>query len=172
MKLTNRRLSVIALACASFLFPGREALAQAAPAATASPVPAGAATANVQKMAEGDESLSSGGAYTYDPAGRRDPFKSLLTGGGPKTGKGDGIGGILIEELSLQGVWKTRSGLVAQMAGPNSKSWLLRKGDQLLDGEVLNLTTNEIVFRQNVNDPTMLKPFREVVRELIPTTSK
>lgn len=110
-------------------------------------------------------------AYTYDPAGRRDPFRSLLVGNTSKP-QAEGTAGILIEELKLQGFWGVRSGMLAQMLGPNGKTWLLRKGDQLADGEVLNITANEIVFRQNVNDPTMLKPFREVVRELNPTTPR
>ncbi len=169
MQRRTRRGVILALGAIVGVFWGAAALAQEKPAPSSPPPPD---TANVQKLLEGEESVLSGAAYTYDPAGRRDPFKSLLATGGPKTGAREGLAGILIEELSLQGIWRVRSGLVAQMLGPNNRSWLLRKGDQLSDGEVLNITTNEIVFRQNVNDPTMLKPFREVVRELNPTTPK
>jgi type IV pilus assembly protein PilP len=147
----------------AFLFTTGSTFAQvSSPAAAPSPTP-------VEGMMAGEDS---GAAYTYDPAGRRDPFKSLLATGGPKSGQKEGLPGVLIEELQLQGIWRVKSGLIAQMLGPAGKTYLVRKGDQLADGEVLNITTNEIVFRQNVNDPTMLKPFREVVRELNPTNPK
>lgn len=161
-------LSVVALA--AFIALAAVAGAQAQPPAPAGTAAPAAGDAGVQKMIEGDEGSMSGAAYTYDPAGRRDPFKSLLVGA-PKA-QGTGLQGILVDELKLQGIWRVRSGLLAQMIGPSNQVWLLKKGDQLADGEVLNITTNEIVFRQNVNDPTMLKPFREVVRELNPTTPK
>src|SRR5690242_5658889 len=135
-----------------------------APAPTAPAAPPPTDPAAVNRLLEGEESST----YTYDPAGRRDPFRSLLAGRAKSST--EELPGI--DELALQGIWRVKSGFVAQMLGPSNKNYLLRKGDQLADGEVLNITTNEIVFRQNVNDPTMLKPFREVVRELIPTNAK
>ena len=44
----------------------------------------------------------------------------------------------------------------------------MREGDQLYDGDVVRITQNEVVFKQIVNDPTVLKPFREVVKKLNP----
>lgn len=159
-----KRAATVAFALmAAFVAPAILS-AQEAPAPAAAPVSAPA------DVADGSDETGAA-AYSYDPAGRRDPFRSLLVGSTSKP-QADGPAGILIEELKLQGFWGVRSGMLAQMLGPNGKTWLLRKGDQLADGEVLNITANEIVFRQNVNDPTMLKPFREVVRELNPTTPR
>ena len=51
---------------------------------------------------------------------------------------------------------------------------LIKEGDWIevpsfdADGDVVNITLNEVVFRQNVQDPTALKPFREVVKALNP----
>ena len=47
-------------------------------------------------------------------------------------------------------------------------SYLLRPGDQLWDGDVISITLSEVVFKQVVDDPTALKPFREVVKRLNP----
>ena len=38
----------------------------------------------------------------------------------------------------------------------------------LKDGDVIRITRHEVVFKQIVNDPTALKPFREVVKKLSP----
>ena len=67
----------------------------------------------------------------------------------------------------MTGVFRTEQGYVAQVqSAANEKSFLLREGDELYDGDVVRITENEIVFKQIVQDPTALKPFREVVKTL------
>jgi hypothetical protein len=164
-----RRLALAAaaalLACAAFA---------ASPAATPSPAPAPAPTpapaageSPGQALIEQEESAMSGRAYSYDPAGRRDPFRSLLLrsdkGGGHRA---PGIAGIAIDDVALQGIWRTRAGYVAQIRGTDNKSYLLRSGDQLFDGEVLRIAPNEVTFRQNLNDPQSVKPFRDITKQL------
>jgi type IV pilus assembly protein PilP len=110
-------------------------------------------------------------SYHYDPQGRRDPFQSLI-GPAPKLQPGQrpaGVPGFLIDEMKLQGVVKTRQGLVAMINGPDNKGYLIRVGDKVLDGEVIRITPNAVTFRQEVNDPTRIERFREVVKELNPT---
>ena len=51
-------------------------------------------------------------------------------------------------------------------AGNKQKSFLLKEGDQLFDGDVVSIAKDEVVFKQIVQDPTALKPFREVVKKL------
>jgi type IV pilus assembly protein PilP len=108
-------------------------------------------------------------AYHYDPKGRRDPFQSLI-GPAPALQPGQrpvGPPGFLIDEIKLQGVVKTRQqGLVAMVNGPDNKGYLVKVGDKVLDGEVIRITPASIVFRQEVNDPTRIERFREVVKEL------
>jgi type IV pilus assembly protein PilP len=108
-------------------------------------------------------------AYHYDPKGRRDPFQSLI-GPAPTLQPGQrpaGPPGFLIDEIKLQGVVKTRQqGLVAMVTGPDNKGYLVKVGDKVLDGEVIRITPVSIVFRQEVNDPTRIERFREVVKEL------
>ncbi|HEV7668034.1 MAG TPA: hypothetical protein VGS22_05890 [Thermoanaerobaculia bacterium] len=127
---------------------------------------------SIDQILEGEEEVLSGGGYSYDPGNRRDPFKSLLAKPdrlelrGPRP---EGIPGLLIDEVDLTGIFKTKKGFVAQVKAANqNKSYLLRVGDQLYDGDVVEIRPNEVVFKQIVQDPTALKPFREVVKTLGP----
>ncbi len=139
--------------------------------------PAGAGTTgganleDIDQILEGEEEVLSGSGFTYDPGNRRDPFKSLLAGvdrpefRGPRP---EGIAGLLIDEIDLTGIFRTSKGYVAQVVAANQKkSYLLKEGDQLYDGDVVSINHNEVVFKQVVQDPTALKPFRELVKSLI-----
>lgn len=126
----------------------------------------------IDEILEGEEAILSGGGATYDPADRRDPFKSLKVSAEEAKKKGprpDGIPGLMIDEIVLSGIIKTKRGFLAQIQAANQqKSFLLKAGDQLFDGDVIRISAKEVVFKQNVQDPTALKPFREVVKSLEP----
>jgi Tfp pilus assembly protein PilP len=112
--------------------------------------------------------------YRYDPQGRRDPFRSLI-GPAPKLDAGQrppGVPGFLIDEMKLQGIFKTRAGLTAMINGPDNKGYTIKVGDKVLDGEVIRITPTSVVFRQQVNDPTRIERYREVVKDLSPTAPK
>lgn len=127
-----------------------------------------------QSLQEILEEPSTGETYRYDPQGRRDPFQSLV-GPAPKIQPGQrppGVPGFLIDEMKLQGVVRTRQGLVAMVNGPDNKGYLIRVGDKVLDGEVIRITQGSVVFRQEVNDPTRIERYREVVKDLVPEAQK
>jgi hypothetical protein len=128
---------------------------------------------NIDEILQGEEDVLSGSGFSYDPGNRRDPFKSLLAAPdhteirGPRP---EGVPGLLIDEIDLTGIFHTSRGFVAQVVASNQKkSYLLKEGDQLYDGDVVSINKNEVVFKQVVQDPTALKPFREVVKSLNPT---
>jgi hypothetical protein len=141
----------------------------APPAATAEPQPP---DLDVDEILEGEEEVLSGSGFTYDPGNRRDPFKSLLAAPDRPEFRGprpEGVPGLLIDEIDLTGIFRTSKGFVAQVVAANQKkSYLLKEGDQLYDGDVVSITKNEVVFKQIIQDPTALKPFREVVKSLNP----
>jgi hypothetical protein len=128
---------------------------------------------NIDEILEGEEEVLSGGSFSYDPGNRRDPFKSLLSAPDRPEFRGprpEGIPGLLIDEIDLTGIFRTSRGFVAQVVAANQKkSYLLKEGDQLYDGDVVSINRNEVVFKQIVQDPTALKPFREVVKSLSPS---
>lgn len=143
--------------------PARPAGAAAVPSAGGAPPDASAPSGEPVE----DPSLS-GRGYTYDPAGRRDPFRSLLVRNDSRQpgARPPGIAGIGVDDVTVQGIWKTKSGYVAQIRGTDNKSYLLRAGDLLFDGEVTRVGPNEVGFRQNLNDPQSVKPFRDVTKQL------
>jgi Tfp pilus assembly protein PilP len=113
-------------------------------------------------------------SYRYDPQGRRDPFRSLI-GPAPKLEGGQrppGVPGFMIDEIKLQGVFKTGKGLMAMINGPDNKGYLIKAGDKVFDGEVIRITQTSVVFRQEVNDPTRIERFREVVKDIAPSGKK
>ncbi len=107
-------------------------------------------------------------AYQYEVGGRRDPFRSLLVRNTAERTRARpaGLAGVMVDEVELQGTIKTKSGWLAMVRSADNRSYLVRKGQALFDGEVVEITATEVVFRQNVNDPTNPKPFREVTKTL------
>ena len=148
------------------------ALAQApTPRPTPASAPATASQAEADKALEQELTAP---VYTYEVGGRRDPFRSLLIRNvNEKQGeRPPGLPGMMVDELDLQGTIKTAAGWVAMMRGTDNRSYLLKKGTTVFDGEVTDITGSEVTFRQNVNDPTNPKPFRDVVKALSLQRSK
>lgn len=129
----------------------------------------------IDELLEEDAVLLDTG-FIYDPKGRRDPFRSLLAVAevpdlGPRP---PGVPGFDIDEITVTGIYVTEDGPVAQIRSTGDvKSYLIRAGDQLYDGEVVRIDyirggAAEVVFRQREDDPEAPKPFREVVKRLQP----
>ncbi len=104
-------------------------------------------------------------AYGYDPAGRRDPFVSLL-GRGEDTqtqaARPSGVSGLLIGEVTVKGVLRDKGGYLAMLRAPDNKTYTVRVGDRLLDGSVKSINQDKVIFSQDVNDPLSLVKQREV----------
>ena len=149
------------------------------PATTATTATAASATtstsSNVQQsLQEILEEPSTGETYRYDPQGRRDPFRSLV-GPTPKIEPGarpPGVPGFLIDEIKLTGIVRTKQGIAGVISGPDNKGYLIRVGEKVLDGEVIRITPSSVVFRQEVNDPTRIERYREVVKDLTPPSEQ
>ena len=126
----------------------------------------------IDQILAGEEEVLSGEGYSYDPAGRRDPFVSLLTRNQAKElpqQRPPGVPGLLIDEIEIQGIFALSGRTFAQVqTSDKDKSYLIQEGDQLYDGEVVSIGNNEVTFKQVVNDPSVIKPFREVVKKLNP----
>ena len=147
-----------------------------APSSTAAPTTGTAVTGTSvqQTLQEILEEPTGADTYRYDPQGRRDPFRSLI-GPTPKlddSNRPEGLPGFLIDELKLQGIFKTRQGFTAMVNAPDNKGYSVRVGDKVLDGEVIRVTATSVVFRQEVNDPTRIERYREVVKDLTPAAAR
>ena len=102
--------------------------------------------------------------YSYDAAGRRDPFLNLLGTGvdGRSSKKGDGPAGMSSAEISVRGVLQSRGKLIAMVMGPDNKTYIVHQGDKLLDGSIKSITPQGLVIEQEVNDPLSVVKQREI----------
>jgi len=109
--------------------------------------------------------------YTYDPHGRRDPFVSLLRRGGdvPRASGGtrpNGLAGLETSEVTLKGTIATQGTYVGILQGSDSKTYIVRAGDKLLDGTIRVINPESMVIAQQVTDPLSLEKQREVRKVL------
>lgn len=164
---------VLVAAASAPAFP-QEQEAPAAPAEQAGEQEAEgtASTETVETILREQEELLKGQHFSYDPAGRRDPFRSLyetvklVKGPRPK-----GVAGMLVSEINLVGILKDDTGGdVAFFMGPDNKGYFLRVGDEVYDGTLIAIDTGSgtVTFRQQVDDPRLIKPYRDVPKRLVP----
>jgi hypothetical protein len=168
-------LRALALAVAGLLLLPAAAAQEAAPAAppqeTGQPPAGGAGDADtINRIMQDNEAMLAGRGFTYDPAGRRDPFRSLVDAANT-IGKGPrprGIAGMLISEVDLVGIVAKGKGSIAFFNGSDNKGYFLRVGDALYDGKIVRIDrrTGTVVFRQDINDPRSIKPYRDVTKRL------
>ncbi len=126
----------------------------------------------IEQILRGDQEVMQGEMFSYDPAGRRDPFRSLQEGfEEEEVGSGKvrppGLAGMLVEELRVEGIIQTPSGILAFVQGRDNLSYILRPGTKLYNGEVKEIYPDRVVFKQQAEDPKQIRPYEEVVRELV-----
>jgi Tfp pilus assembly protein PilP len=90
------------------------------------------------------------GDFLYKPKGRRDPFWNLLQGqkGKIQREQREGIAGLLIEELELEGILFRSGTYIALFKGPDGIPYDVKVGDSVYDGEVIKIDTNTVVFKR------------------------
>ncbi|HXV59520.1 MAG TPA: hypothetical protein VEK15_02415 [Vicinamibacteria bacterium] len=115
--------------------------------------------------------LTEGSGYRYEAGGRRDPFVSLALGIDillPEGQRPQGLAGMLIQEVSLRGIVKTKDGYIALIQGTDNKSYFARIGERLYDGSIQAIDDEKVVFRQEINDPLRIEKFQQVEKSLYP----
>jgi type IV pilus assembly protein PilP len=143
-----------------------------APGAPPAPTPTGGTTAGAAPAAgiAGPQLEPQG--YTYDPQGRRDPFISLLRRGNAvarPTGVGirpPGLAGLETNEVTLKGTVASQGSYVGILQGSDSKTYIVKAGDKLLDGTIRTINPDSLVITQQVTDPLSLEKQREVRKVL------
>lgn len=131
------------------------------------------ASQTVETILREQEQLLSGQRFSYDPGGRRDPFRSLfetvpLNKKGPRP---RGVAGMLVTQVGLVGIVRDSSGgNIAFFNGSDGKGYFLRVGDEVYDGTLIAIdpAAGAATFRQQVDDPRLIKPYRDVVKKLVP----
>jgi Tfp pilus assembly protein PilP len=128
-------------------------------------------TSAIEQILRGEREMLQGETFSYDPAGRRDPFRSLREGfeqikDDEAEPRPPGLPGMMVDEIRLSGIIETPNGILAFVQGRDNISYILRPGTKLYDGEVKEIHFDRIVFRKQSNDPKQLKPYEDVVREI------
>ena len=179
MKLLNSIASTIAVAGLSIAFASTLA-AQAPPAA--GNVPANSAPArqpsDVHKKVhkarppQGTPTrpaapVASKTAGQAPATGHRDPFQSLLNvsksaGANLPPGKA----GLVIASIRVDGAIKSQSGMIAVVSNPEQRTYFVREGDRLYDGEVEKINLDGVVFRESTKDAFGKPVEREVTKRL------
>jgi Tfp pilus assembly protein PilO len=115
----------------------------------------------------------SGSAYVYEPAGRRDPFVSLIARDAvtpvARTIQGsrpEGLRGLKVEEAVVKGVVRNRGAWIALIGSPVGRTYSIRTGDRLLDGSVGAVTRGAVVFVQDADVAASRPAPREVRKPL------
>ena len=179
MRMSWLSTAILAAALGLLAGPGWAQQAPTPPGAKGSPE-TGAAPAEeeqpeidvsqIDRILRGEERVLQGEIFFYDPAGRRDPFRSLRDGMQEAAGSATrppGLPGTLIEELRVEGVIETPDGIIAfAQNSRDNLSYILKPGTKLYNGEVEKILPGKVIFKQQVNDPKALKPYTEVVREI------
>ncbi|HXV75686.1 MAG TPA: hypothetical protein VD788_05145 [Candidatus Polarisedimenticolaceae bacterium] len=126
----------------------------------------------VEQILRQQEALITGQGFSYDPEGRRDPFRSPFGAiGNTERKRPPGMAGMLVAEIDLTGVvHDPRDGDVAVVSGSDNKGYFLRVGDKVYDGTVIAIDSSRgsMTFRQEIDDPRRIKPYRDIVKRLVP----
>jgi hypothetical protein len=109
--------------------------------------------------------------YTYNAEGRRDPFVSLTRRGSDPalsaaSNRAPGLVGLGVGDVTLKGTVASRDGFVAILLGIDSRTYIARAGDKLLDGAIKTISADGMVVVQRVNDPLSPRKQREVRKPL------
>jgi Tfp pilus assembly protein PilP len=110
--------------------------------------------------------------YGYNPDGRRDPFVSLVDRGAELNASSvrpQGLAGLMLHEIAVKGIVFNEGGYLAMIQAPDSRTYVVRRGDKLFDAGIKAVTADAVVFVQQVTDPLSLVKQREIRKPLRPT---
>jgi Tfp pilus assembly protein PilP len=106
---------------------------------------------------------------TISANGRRDPFISpVISQSAVGSGCSSGKRCLAVDQISLKGVVKSETGMIAVVVNALDKAYFLRENDPVFDGFVLKITGDSIVFKETVQDK-LGKPFTKEVTKKINT---
>ena len=127
-------------------------LAQEAPAAAPPEAPAPAVSVQT--------------GFTYNPAGRRDPFKNLLSGRDMREKTALGETQMFIDDLVLFGIVKNKNVYTALIGTPQGFPTFAKVGDKFTDGYVLSINATQVVLRKTSDRGLPLIRPRDIIKEI------
>jgi Tfp pilus assembly protein PilP len=111
---------------------------------------------------------------TKATAPKRDPFESLLMRASavnaPPENLPPGRAGLVVSTLSIDGVVRAPSGMIAVVSNPQHRVYFLREGDKLYDGSVDHITLEAVSFHE-IGKDAFGKPVERAVTKRLYATS-
>jgi hypothetical protein len=125
--------------------------------------------AQAQVLAPEPEKKNTPPIFSYDPAGRRDPFKDLFAGKEVREKKIiTGLADMDIEDITLMGIVKTPERFEAIVAFSDGFPLTLLEGQKLADGFVLSITADQVIFRKTNDKGLPLSKPKDIIKEITP----
>jgi hypothetical protein len=124
----------------------------------------------VEQILREEEGVLMGQDLSYDPSGRRDPFRSLLetatsqlsmTGARPH-----GLAGFLINEIELKAIAQAQGRFRVMLIGPDQRAYFGEVGSELFDGHIVEIRPGEVQFEQVIQGLMGARRTRQVVKTL------
>jgi len=107
--------------------------------------------------------------YSYNPAGRRDPFRDLLAGSEAEEETGmRAVSEMSIDDIILIGILKIKNNLIGIIRGPQGFPFRINEGNKFKDGFVLSIQETKITFRKTKNRGIPLSRPINVTKEINP----
>jgi Tfp pilus assembly protein PilP len=103
---------------------------------------------------------------TYNPEGRRDPFKDLLSGRELREKTATGEPQVFIDDLILFGIVKNKNIYTAMIGLPQGFPKFVKVGDKFTDGYVLSITESQVVLRKTHERGLPLIRPRDIIKEI------
>ena len=126
-----------------------------------------------QEAAKPDEQPAQPGLRSqisiYDPAGRRDPFKNLLSGKEIKEKSEAGATPqLFVDDILLIGIVKYKNKYTAILSGPQGFPYYFEVGDKLSDAFILAISEDQVIFRKTNERGIPLTRPKDIVKEIQP----
>jgi Tfp pilus assembly protein PilP len=115
---------------------------------------------------ESKQTVAPPSGFTYNPEGRRDPFKDLLAGRGRSDKTAAGEPEVFIDDLILFGIVKNKSGFTAMIGMPQGFPMFVHVGDKFTDGFVLSINESQVVLRKTQERGIPLIRPRDIIKEI------
>ena len=143
-------------------FSGKKKL-EAVQVKTVSAAPAKTST----KTGEGSGEATPPVVRKIGAAGRRDPFVSpVVSMSAVGSGCSSGKRCLSIEQISLRGVVRSDTGMIAVVVNALDKAYFLRENDPVFNGFVEKITVDSIVFKQTFHDKLGKPLTRDVTKTI------
>jgi Tfp pilus assembly protein PilP len=106
---------------------------------------------------------------SYNPGGRRDPFKDLFGGKETKDKKlAGGLSDLSVDDITIIGIVKTKDKTIAIISFTDGFPVTIREGDRFADGYILSIRDTQVILRKTRDKGVPLFKPKDIVKEIIP----